>query len=1121
MRARNISSRLTTLLTALAATIPASATSFGQDKAETVRLPSRPGAAGAPVEARPAPSQPSPSSDKPASQPGKPEAKNPDGEKKPDGQKPKSPDDNAPVTRPAEPETPPDPSELQVRPNADGRLVLNFTGQPWPAVLKWLAEVSRVSLDWQELPGGYLNLVTQREYTVAEARSLINRHLLARGYTMLLRGEIMTVAKIDSLNPALVPRVSPGDLEERDDYEFVKVSFPLRWMLAEEAAKELEPMRSPNGKLTALSTTNRLEAMDAVVNLREIHAVLEQEQSNEGEERLVRPFVLRFARAEEVAEQLKELLGLKKNVTPMTPQQMQQMQQAMQRAQQNNKGAPPKKEPEVSIVAVPRDNTILVNAPPDKMAIVEQAIEILDQQQNDEYGGIGALGETEVYRLTHIDPEQFIEMMHDMGAISPRTRIQPDKRRRAVIVTGSRSDHIIVEVLIRKLDSRTRTFHVIPLRKHDAEYVAGSIRFMMGEEKKDDNQQQRRSYFFFPYRGQSDDEDYDDGDQFRVDADVEFNRLLLWCNDMERTAVDELLIKLGELPMPGGNPARRRVLNIDNLEDAVDLIRKLQEAWPHHGRNPLNVAPLPEIPRQEEPVVPAEPPSPDKVEPPERNDPERNDPERNDADARSVNAAREGQQTSAGTRTALRARDIFTPHAGRRRPSQAPADAERSTERVDSTGKTPSGSRSVRLLEVSQRTAMDEQTDTAPPVPASEPSDPATDSAATDRPATDRPATDRPATADEDAPATDRESATGQNVLAEPVRSPQSDDRLQRLLEQLRNRNRRAGSENGNEASREPAPINVRVGADGQIYLESDDTLALDLFEDLIDEYAPPKRDWHVFELKYPNTWAYGIEVILKDIFAEEIEADEKGGMDYSPFWGFYPKTSSDRGPASLSRRKPLKIISDRDSHTILVQGASREQLQMIEELIAVYDKPTSTEPHSIRRTKVIPVRYSRATVIAEAVKDVYRDLLSENDKALQSGRKDEKERPADRSYTYIYGGGGETEQEQEQPIRFKGLLSIGVDELSNNLVVSASQGLLDNVAMIVEALDEAARPNSSVQVIHLDSRVNARLLREKLHGIFGPKAKPDPTNEQNRKQNGQNNQNGQPQQNQNNVQVR
>ena len=165
--------------------------------------------------------------------------------------------------------------------------------------------------------------------------------------------------------------------------------------------------------------------------------------------------------------------------------------------------------------------------------------------------------------------------------------------------------------------------------------------------------------------------------------------------------------------------------------------------------------------------------------------------------------------------------------------------------------------------------------------------------------------------------------------------------------------------------------------------------------------------------------------------------------------------------------------------------------MRMIEELIAIYDRPQSMKAHAIRKTKFFQLKYTQATVIAEAIKDVYRDLLSENDKALQQNQRgDEKERPVDRGVTYIYGGGGteDGEASQEQRIKFKGQLSIGVDSVSNTLIVSAGGGLLDNVAQIVEALDKAAKPNSAVQVIQIDSRVNPRLLQQKLYKLFGPK---------------------------------
>ena len=61
---------------------------------------------------------------------------------------------------------------------------------------------------------GYLNLITQTEFSVAEARDLINRHLLARGYTMLIQDEVLSVFKIESMNPGMVPRVEPEELAE-------------------------------------------------------------------------------------------------------------------------------------------------------------------------------------------------------------------------------------------------------------------------------------------------------------------------------------------------------------------------------------------------------------------------------------------------------------------------------------------------------------------------------------------------------------------------------------------------------------------------------------------------------------------------------------------------------------------------------------------------------------------------------------------------------------------------------------------------------------------------------------------------------------------------------------------
>ena len=149
-------------------------------------------------------------------------------------------------------------------------------------------------------------------------------------------------------------------------------------------------------------------------------------------------------------------------------------------------------------------------------------------------------------------------------------------------------------------------------------------------------------------------------------------------------------------------------------------------------------------------------------------------------------------------------------------------------------------------------------------------------------------------------------------------------ERLRQLIEKLR-KDREAATRSGVSSGTVPvatqnAPISIRVTPAGEIYFESADTRALDVLEEALTEYAPPRRDWKVIQLKYPDTWALGIELILHDVFKAELEAGEKsGGMEFDPFFGMVPSTRKESGPRRLSNRKPLKIISDRDSHTILV----------------------------------------------------------------------------------------------------------------------------------------------------------------------------------------------------------
>ena len=61
-------------------------------------------------------------------------------------------------------------------------------------------------------------------------------------------------------------------------------------------------------------------------------------------------------------------------------------------------------------------------------------------------------------------------------------------------------------------------------------------------------------------------------------------------------------------------------------------------------------------------------------------------------------------------------------------------------------------------------------------------------------------------------------------------------------------------------ATDEPSPINVSVGSNGELIITSPDTEALDLFEEMVNQIAPPRREYKVFYLKHASAFRCGVE---------------------------------------------------------------------------------------------------------------------------------------------------------------------------------------------------------------------------------------------------------------------
>jgi type II secretory pathway component GspD/PulD (secretin) len=946
--------------------------------------------------------------------------KKPDAEKKSDGQsgedksKDKKPDDTTPIHRPADPPKPADPNELKVRPDEHEMVTFSFRGQPWQAVLEWLADISHLSLDWQEVPGGYLDLTTRRKYGLDEARDLINSMLLSKGFTMLRNGEVLIVVNLKNLDVSLVPRVSPKELDQCGTFEFVRTFFNLDRLQVEPLVEEIKPLLGPYGKINALKTTNRIDMLDTAGNLRRIREIIGAEQNESGKAHQLQEWPLKYARADDVLTTLKHLLGIQdrggdgggggNQDLRQQLQQQQQMLQQMQQQQQGDKGKQQKQQNEDKVLLAinRRQNSIMAVATPDKLATIEEAVKLLDVPSQSDAASAN-LQRISSYRLVTADPAPIVNILKEMGNLDPSTQLEVDNASHAIIVNGPLADHWTVQSLIKKIDGSARHIEVFKLQKLDAENVAGSIEFLMRGPSKDNN---RPRYIFGDYRAP------DQGkDAFQVEADTKNNRLLLRANDLELQEIRQLMIKLGEDPFADTEGDNLRVIHSSPGKDTELLLDRLKRIWPSVSPHPLQL----EVQQQEE--------SP-KHEP-----------------------VKEDGENKPGEK------------------NKKPEEAERG--KAQPAKPVPATATAVIPWHHTRFTATAETTN-----------DSALDSTVT------------PATG------SSGDAKSDETTRPAPLRNLAAPTALDNVP------NRRAIEKSDADS---PAPISIIQGPQGLI-VTSRDAASVDQLMKLIDQLSPASSRYQAFTLKH--VYAKDVAYLLESIFSD----DKKQRDSFSVNYFFDPQPEEKPERSRLSKKLPLKFTADSVSNSILVQNADEQQLAEIKSLIDFYDKAEPPDSQSIRKTKIVVLKYAKAQAVADVLKDVYVDLLSPNDKTLRSNNQRGQEQS--RQYYSFYDMGSRSQSSDNVP-KFKSLLSIGVESTSNSLVVSAPQYLLEDVLAMINRLDVTTRAvEPVVRVISAGGALDDPLIKDALKAVADPEgakrsAAQSRDSQRNRGNNNNNNNNG------------
>ena len=246
------------------------------------------------------------------------------------------------------------------------------------------------------------------------------------------------------------------------------------------------------------------------------------------------------------------------------------------------------------------------------------------------------------------------------------------------------------------------------------------------------------------------------------------------------------------------------------------------------------------------------------------------------------------------------------------------------------------------------------------------------------------------------------------------------------------------------EPQQKKAPIFIFPG-DGQITIASDDAEALNEFEKLLNSLKPRRgfsgRNYTVFMLR--NAGARTVSESLKNLF-KSTEGSSVG-------------------------RGPVVVVPDERLNAIVIH-ANRSDRAMIESLLEILDSEDIIDSKSLVKPRRIVVKNTRASRIAEVLRNLYRTHLTSG-----GGRK---------PIPIPSGLSPELAAvlQQVNATSTGPLMTLDVDETSNSIIVMAPASLTDEVESLVNDLDEASvkdRQKRVVKIFQLNKAKASRVQRQ------------------------------------------
>ncbi len=204
------------------------------------------------------------------------------------------------------PPVPPGPIKTAPQPPPEKLITVNFKDAKWDDVLDWFAAESGLLKILTVKPTGSTTLQPSkdRKYTISEVVDLLNEALQQQRFILIRRQVTFFIHPSDEpIDPTLVSRIEPSELNSRGKSEIVQVLIPLTTLNIEDTAPEISKILTPFGKLSSLAKTNTLVIMDTAGNLARIYDLILKLETNDNGESYTHKCI--YKKAQDIAEALK------------------------------------------------------------------------------------------------------------------------------------------------------------------------------------------------------------------------------------------------------------------------------------------------------------------------------------------------------------------------------------------------------------------------------------------------------------------------------------------------------------------------------------------------------------------------------------------------------------------------------------------------------------------------------------------------------------------------------------------------------------------------------------------------------------------------------------------------